>query len=82
MQAARATRPDAIALGGGLLGAGGMTSLRELVGVLAPVPVVVVGLEDNPAYAEAVRRAGAVDYVLLDREAGELAGILLRAANR
>jgi hypothetical protein len=81
-QTARAIPADVVVLGKGLLGNGAAIALRELVDALGGIPVVVVGLDDNDAYAPLVAAAGAAGYLLLDGDPNPLVDALLLATGR
>ena len=62
----RRERPAVLVFDTALLESGGFAGLTDVVRSAGGAAVVAVGLHDEPAYARAVRNAGASAYVLLD----------------
>jgi DNA-binding NarL/FixJ family response regulator len=62
----RETRPDGVVVGALLLPGDVVNGLRRLAAAIPGVRIVVIGTETSPAYAAAIKGAGAADYVALD----------------
>jgi DNA-binding NarL/FixJ family response regulator len=77
IRATRASRPDSLVLGTGLLRGDAVGDLNVVVTALPGVRVIVVGHETSEAYGFVMRAAGAADYIALDRGAEVLAQALL-----
>jgi DNA-binding NarL/FixJ family response regulator len=83
VQAARRDRADVVLFDLGLAGAASL-SFAALVSSLPGLPVVALGLDDEPAFGLAAVSAGAAAYLLLDadpdayRRAIRVAGAALR----
>ena len=69
---------DGIVLGAGILREDVVGNLRDVVAALPGVHIVVVGSETGAAYANAMKTAGAADYIALEQGTDALA----RAARR
>lgn len=78
--AVRASRPRVLVLD---LNMGGESSLDAIPQLRADAPetqIVVLTMQENPAFAQAALRAGAVGYVLKDAADGELMTAVVSAA--
>jgi two-component system response regulator NreC len=80
LRAVRQARPQVLVLD---LNMGGESSLEAIPELRADVPetqIVVLTMQENPAFAQAALRAGAVGYVLKDAADSELMSAVVLAA--
>jgi two-component system response regulator NreC len=73
-------RPDVLVLDLNMPGLSSMSAIRQLVEAGATTRVVVLTMQDDPAYARDAMRAGAAGYVLKDAADEELVAAVRVAA--
>jgi two-component system, NarL family, response regulator NreC len=80
LEAVRGSRPQVLVLD---LNMGGESSLDAIPGLRSEMPqtqIVVLTMQENPAFAQAALRAGALGYVLKDAADTELMSAIVLAA--
>jgi two-component system, NarL family, response regulator NreC len=83
LAAVRASRPRVLVLDLNLGGESGLEAIPQLRADAPETQIVVLTMQENPAFAQAALRAGAVGYVLKDAADSELmAAVVLAAEGR
>jgi two-component system response regulator NreC len=78
----RALRPSVLLLDLAMPGEPGLSAIPSLRAASPDTGIVVVTMRDDPAFARAARRAGAVGYVLKETAGEELVDAVRAAAQR
>jgi DNA-binding NarL/FixJ family response regulator len=82
LQAARSGRIDVVLLDLRLVPPGSSPTLAAMVKGLRGIPLVAVGLDDDPAFARAALGAGAITHVLTDAAPEAYLGAIRTATSR
>ncbi len=82
VQTARSEGVDVVLLDLQLVASGTSPTLATVAARLRGVPIVAVGLDDDPAFARAALAAGAITHVLTDASPEEYLGAIRAAADR
>jgi two-component system response regulator NreC len=76
----RECRPQVLVLDLNMRGASSLDSIPQLRADMPETQIVVLTMQENPAFAQAALRAGAVGYVLKDAADAELMNAVVSAA--